>query len=184
MVRAILEGRKTQTRRPVRNPERYGCLTGDCPHERQADCDATMSELGHPVIGGVGDRLWVRETFGEDYTGITSVQGQAIAKASLIYRADNDNMSNVGSGWKPSIHMPRWASRITLEVTSVRVERLNQISEQDVVAEGLPPDLTRYSQRAFAILWDSIYGGNLHHGGGPEAWVHNPWVWVVEFKRA
>jgi hypothetical protein len=119
--------------------------------------------------GMPGDRLWVRETFWTDGD-------------EVIYRSDPGaekelDSAFTGLNWKPSIHMPRWASRINLEVTGVRVERLCSISEADALAEGCCPfsdDFGSYHARvAFCQLWESIYG--------PESWDANPWVWVVEF---
>jgi len=132
MVNAILSGRKTQTRRVVKPMSRKagGEYTGWVLPEYRTDCP-----YGQP-----GDRLWVRETFG---SMIRNVGGTPHEK--LAYRADDPNAvmcyssegMEVPIKWKPSIHMPRWASRITLEIVSVRVERLNEISEQDAIAEGI-----------------------------------------------
>jgi hypothetical protein len=135
--------------------------------------------------GQVGDRLWVRETWsgreGHELHGCTG---------TYFYFADGENQFGKQIGftymqrerkWRPSIHMPRWASRITLEITSVRVERLRDISESDAKSEGAEPsivgeDLDYLKFRAgFQTLWESI--------SGPESWDSNPWVWVVEFKR-
>jgi len=139
--------------------------------------------------GVPGDRLWVRETWADAdsmYQGHTNDVPSVVA-----YRADKNAIqfdakkpSPVPSWdlkrwdfdaltWRPSIHMPRWASRITLEVTSVRVERLQDITEEDARAEGVED---RYYRTAFAELWDGINGDRV-------AWESNPWVWVVGFKR-
>ncbi|QJI38267.1 hypothetical protein [Pseudomonas sp. ADAK13] len=175
MVRAILEGRKTVTRRAVKGsglnfladftPE-YVALPENhfCPH------------------GKPGDRLWVREAWAR--VGIA----QAPDQQWVVYR-ESDNRTDYGGPWTPSIHMPRWASRILLEITDVRVERLQDISEAQALAEGIYSDPAvngmytadgdNYTSkqdgpgRAFADLWKST-GGD---------WVANPWVWVVEFKR-
>lgn len=170
MVRAILDGRKTQTRRVCKvqwaepmPPERAALLVAhQCPY-------------------APGQRLWVRETWA--HIGGTDVSGW------LCYRADinkrQDTLTRVRT-WRPSIHMPRWVSRITLEVTGVRLERVQDISEADVAAEGCDnnpqewnEDMNRYgvARSSFAALWDSI---NIARGYG---WEGNPWVWVVEFKR-
>jgi hypothetical protein len=99
----------------------------------------------------------------------------------IAYAATDQNLVGCDR-WKPSIHMPRWASRITLEITAVRVERLQDISEADAMAEGVlidgignPGGPMRVSQRAFKIFWQVI--------NGPESWAANPWVWVVEFRK-
>ncbi|MCG7803995.1 hypothetical protein MCV29_22820 [Enterobacter asburiae] len=182
MVRAILDGRKTQTRRPV-NPSTANLLDlqGQYPHKKY--------NISCP-FGAIGDRIWVRETWAE---------AGASAPDLKLYRANYPahvpaHYENVPPAqdvrWTPSIHMPRWASRILLEITDVRVERLNDISEEDARAEGIidggclncgepepcgcanpEPDATD----AFAYLWQSIYG--------QENWNANPWVWVIEFNR-
>lgn len=191
MVRAIIEGRKTQTRRIIKNPEWYGCTTGDCPHGTQAACDEAMVFFApHPV----GTRLWVRETH-----YIEPGAQAAIAKGESLdewveYKADGD-VSTAGEGgvrWRPSIHMPRWASRITLEVTGVKVERVQDITSSDAVAEGcdsvvwessawknpigVPPDGAGESvaRSNFASLWQEI--------NGMGSWAKNPWVWAYTFK--
>ena len=185
MVRAILDGRKTQTRRPIKWKQTRFTEIGEredgskWPWSEDAEhaCD-----FWHPCpFGAVGDRIWVRETWNK-YGGL------------LTYRADHDWIDDMRketvctAKWVPSIHMPRWASRILLEITDVRVERLNSISQEDAQAEGLEltgwrptysdPDsggevMTPYDN--FAELCSSIYGD--------ESWQANPWVWVIEFKR-
>lgn len=185
MVLAILDGRKTQTRRPIKWKQTRFTEIGEredgskWPWSEDAEhaCD-----FWHPCpFGAVGDRIWVRETWNK-YGGL------------LTYRADHDWIDDMRketvctAKWVPSIHMPRWASRILLEITDVRVERLNSISQEDAQAEGLEltgwrptysdPDsggevMTPYDN--FAELWSSIYG--------EEGWKSNPWVWVIEFKR-
>ncbi|EPX3097459.1 TPA: hypothetical protein L9Q10_001081 [Klebsiella pneumoniae] len=188
MVRALLSGRKTQTRRIIKDctvgrdqiskfiqieKKFIGCYPEDVPELIRECCP----------YGIPGDRIWVRETWNK-YGGL------------LTYRADHDWIDDMRketvctAKWVPSIHMPRWASRILLEITDVRVERLNAISEEDARAEGIidggclncgepepcgcanpEPD----AADAFAYLWQSIYG--------QESWNANPWVWVIEFKR-
>jgi hypothetical protein len=180
MVRAILDGMKTQTRRVVKQTF-HGCLTGDCPHWDQKKCERTLRDLC--PYGQPGDRLWVREAVADE--------GEC-----AVYVADGSVCERIGDWvWKrkflPPMFMPRGASRITLEIAGVRVERLQEISEEDARAEGVrgqalgheDPEGDRWKDRsAFKDLWDSINGGNLNHGGGPHAWAQNPWVWVVEFK--
>ncbi|AMV50745.1 hypothetical protein AAIP97_003197 [Klebsiella pneumoniae] len=199
MVRAILDGRKTQTRRPIKWKQTRFTEIGEredgskWPWSEDAEhaCD-----FWHPCpFGAVGDRIWVRETWNK-YGGL------------LTYRADHDWIDDMRketvctAKWVPSIHMPRWASRILLEITDVRVERLNAISPEDAESEGLEctnftgfgdepglpsypePDVyfdplkkqwKEYPPEAFAGLWESIYGEG--------SWQANPWVWVIEFKR-
>lgn len=229
MVRAILEGRKTQTRRvmkpqPERNPhsggwrwhpptskydERYDMwlpssqwLDGLDPTQCGA---AAIVEFG--PFGVRGDRLWVRETWGitAAKTVAPFTQGQVLEgeydilrrdlPLTFWYRADDPNYDVMS--WRPSIHMPRVACRITLEITDVRVQRLQDISEADAAAEGVgrielsPAPLlgehmgikmyghpaTSTHVHAFRVLWDEING---NRGFG---WDANPWVWAITFKR-
>ncbi|MEB6412528.1 hypothetical protein [Enterobacter vonholyi] len=167
MVRAILDGRKTQTRRPV-NPSTANLLDlqGQYPHKKY--------NISCP-FGAVGDRIWVRETWAE---------AGASAPDLKLYRANYPahvptHYENVPPAedvrWTPSIHMPRWASRILLEITVVRVEQLNDISEEDARSEGISGSSARDLKEAYAALWLSIYGS--------DSWRANPWVWVIEFKR-
>ncbi len=135
--------------------------------------------------GQVGDRLWVRETF--MHRSIPDIAFPESPK-SILYKATNPEVGEAFK-WKPSIHMPRWASRITLEITEVRVERLQEITEDDAMAEGIcvvdntmdsmysPPNYPDIHRDIFMELWDSI---NAKRGYG---WDTNPWVWVISFKR-
>lgn len=167
MVRAILEGRKTNTRRVVKlNYAGRIARSG-----KQWHVDDPAAALGCPY-GQSGDLLWVRETWGLPWHH---------AQRPYFYRATDEDA--VGwhpdfDGWKPSIHMPRSASRISLEVAGVRVERVQDISAEDAWAEGIPhsPDVNPLHE--FEELWDSI---NAKRGFG---WDANPLVWVVEFRKA
>jgi hypothetical protein len=152
MVRAILEGRKTQTRRVIKPQLR---INYKCPY-------------GQP-----GDRLWVRETW-QCFKPNTEeiINPNTVNIRALAYRATNEWRGK----WRPSIHMPRWASRITLEITAVRVERLQDIGEVDAMREGDPTCENTHIDW-FRALWDSI---NAKRG---YSWESNPWVWVVEFQR-
>ena len=216
MVRAILDGRKTQTRRPVRFPvldKNLGCeLAGN-----ELAGELSAGNYLNSAFGKPGHRIWVRETWATlgNEDGCCVDWEDNLCKgdersAARIYRASCEQRPGdyglwsipddadwkphtkdhkFEGAWRPSIHMPRWASRILLEITSVRVERLNAISEEDARAEGIidggclncgepepcgcanpEPDATD----AFAYLWQSIYG--------QESWNANPWVWVIEFK--
>ena len=214
MVRAILDGRKTQTRRIMKPQPTYDGFWWShkgysCGGEKQFR-DGLPLFAGCPY-GAVGDRLWVREKWGP----CDANYKQHIATATYACFPDgsqkfklgtyfqyNNNPDDIASkwptGWKwrPSIHMPRWASRITLEITGVRVERLNEISESDAIAEGIESKPQPYGKeldwkyygwleklnqwstcpiRSYESLWNSI--------NGPESWAANPWVWAVEFKR-
>ncbi|MED5693127.1 hypothetical protein [Enterobacter hormaechei] len=237
MVRAILDGRKTQTRRimkvqpqpcnhanwPDYSPDSQwksypnGWCCAVCANGTTIDHRHHAKGINCP-FGAVGDHIWVREAF----------QGPLVSEELLEeyraypekfenpeyceYAADGeprpeycDLDDNLRHGWRPSIHMPRWASRIMLEITDVRVERLQDISEEDAKAEGLAeitkdgslfkfgiPDRDGYPGAddngwpwtewernpvdAYCKLWQSIYG--------EESWQANPWVWVIEFKVA
>lgn len=192
MVRAILDGRKTQTRRPIKFPFK----------DRNLGCELSGNELAgelssgnylNSLFGKPGDRIWVRETFQGplfdfDQMDAYCKDSAPFEKAQFcVYKADGkpapefyDADDNLHCGWRPSIHMPRWASRITLEITGVRVERLRDLSEDDAKSEGITPPsggvLPGWEYRInFRDLWMSIYGANN--------WEANPWVWVIEFKR-
>lgn len=230
MVRAILAGKKTQTRRVV-NPQPIALQRGE-----YRPGDAMLGPGGKPITarhGLPGDRLWVRETWGyfdpddtgEDYDDEHETAGPGPVafcdellqeghplrdfwRRRVAYKATFAE-GKYGAGplgpkkWRPSIHMPRWASRITLEVTGVRVERLQDISNTDALSEGITsvrnqawdrqhfpewrflfdeavqagekPPIGPTPAQSFAALWDSI--------NGIGAWGANPWVWVIEFKR-
>ena len=187
MVRALLAGTKTQTRR-IFKPER---MTWDANGRytthamRGGELSTTgsgpfkpSSWLHYCPYGQPGDRLWVRETFAR-------IDGQTRPWIETDYKATYTHGDRLGDTlgikkrWTPSIHMPRHASRITLEVTGVRVERLQDISEADAIAEGARNSLHlpggRFARENFEHLWWTI------HGDG--SWESNPWVWVIEFKR-
>lgn len=179
MVRAILEGRKTQTRRII-TPKWLGCLDPSDSFDR--DTVEKRCPYGVP-----GDRLWVRETWASirvfhdgDVEAVPAVQGQC----GIVFKASDPqadyHQDDRGFVWRPSIFLPCWASRITLELTSVRVERLQEISNDDARAEGMTSTVLRqgYDARAqFCQLWDSINGKRA-------PWESKPWVWVVGFRRA
>lgn len=187
MVRAILEGRKTQTRRVINfkrlSSIRRGRLFYSPPFKswaiaNTADYGTHIDE--HVVLvncpyGDRGDRLWVRETWGE------SGHNRFEYRASP---ADGTDFRSV-SRWRPSIHMPREASRITLEITDVRVQRLQDISDEDAMAEGgyewnygfchSKETGTHETPRgSFRALWASI--------NGADSWAANPWVWAISFS--
>ena len=194
-VIAILEGRKTQLRRVVFNKyttNYYSIEERDdgtlWPWRETEDAQ----DYWYPCpYGQTGDRMWVRETFAivplTAYASSDGVQqtlrpDDPYDHDAAIYR-EGWTRSKAGIKWRPSIHMPRWASRITLEVTDVRVERLQDISITDAAAEGVVEcnanlrglDPCMEWCYAYEDLWTSI------HGAG--SWDANPWVWVVEFKR-
>ncbi|MGI0828686.1 hypothetical protein ACRCP5_15415 [Pseudomonas aeruginosa] len=178
MVRAILEGRKTVTRRVVTpQPDFLGSMVD--PNTPFKTLDAGLHARITCPYGQPGDRLWVRETWAHVGTG---------DPGHLVYRATYPRclppgLENVpadirdeGYRWRPSIHMPRWACRILLEITAVRVERLHDLSDPGALAEGVSHSEMHSGDSlvdVFARLWEST-GGD---------WDANPWVWVVEFKR-
>ena len=224
MVRALLEGRKTQTRRIVK-PQPVG---GDRIHEsedgwvvgRMRDSENAWGEL-HCPYGVPGDRLWVRERWrigawdenegriaidyadGPDKRWRSDQTDDDGEKFNRLWQGSCDELhrkriladSNGQYHWKPGESplrwrsgrfMPRWASRITLEVTDVRVHRLQEISDEDAIAEGLIEHGSgflgfhggpwqRHPEDAYSNLWDSI--------NGPGSWASNPWVWAITFRR-
>ena len=217
MVRAILSGAKTQTRRVIRSPRlpvlasepdhmwslggskvgyRYRVGIGNDEGWRYEESSRDM--VSCCPYGKPGDRLWVRETWALVYADEEEADDwpshRAIPKSSpgmgwqVWHRAghlwERDSREDNGFRWRPSIHMPRWASRITLEITGVRVERLQDISEENAAAEGVGPGYMPNSlgsttcagyRPMFARVWRDI--------NGPDSWAANPWVWVIEFKR-
>jgi len=192
MVRAILEGRKTMTRR-VMNPTgtvdsfvfnspaftryKYTKMWRDledryCAYfetDPESGAKYGFAESFECPYGQPGDRLWVRETFFEEPDGRVYYRAGYPAYESWV-------TGTVCVNWRPSIFMPRALSRILLEVTAVRVERVQDISQDDARREGIDPSHAGYCLGAFKRLWDSI---NSKRGYG---WDANPFVWVVEFK--
>jgi hypothetical protein len=217
MVRAILDGSKTQTRRVVKQNGASGNTVYTHPiwevkpttgprfngHSHdfwRPGAERAYSALPPCPYGQPGDRLWVRET----WRGVVEISppGQPVEHGVARYIPDREHCRRVeyaatqardDEPWRPSIHMPRWASRILLEIVSVRVERLQDISEKDCWAEGIEAvdgllddmkiyEAARRMNRTFedaaptyAALWESINGAG--------SWDANPWVWVVEFRR-
>ncbi len=185
MVRAILEGRKTQTRRVIKPQFNHKWGSG-VPHGYDkfgVHVDIPLIKP-HPMFGGwaylfcpygkAGDRLWVRET----WTDLTDTFTQE--NAFLKYRADAIGCEDSYS-WKPSIFMPRWASRITLEIERISVQRVQDIGDDSCEAEGVSlanASIPGYLRKRFQILWDSINDKR----GFP--WSSNPWVWVIFFRLA
>jgi len=184
MVRALLDGTKTQTRRVVKPPRGYrwldlaaGTMVNTGGHKMH------RSDLTAPY-GQLGDRLWVRETW--RHRGIGE-DGRA-ERGGYVYRA-TENVDGSAERWIPSIHMLRAASRIDLEVTGVRVERLQDISEADARAEGAR-ECDPVSGREVLLAGPSQRGSFVLHYrdiweqiNGAESWAANPWVWVVTFGR-
>ena len=162
MVRAILDGSKTQTRRVAKEFDEMPNLDGILQRfPRQNGCPH----------GAPGDRLWVRETWAHerDGTGCPDDTG-------VLYRATDPGWDDEGTGlrWRPSIFMPRIASRILLEITDVRVQRLQEISDEDARAEGYDRSHA-FPREWFALLWERI--------NGTGSWHANPWAWAITFQR-
>lgn len=201
MVLAILDGRKTQTRRVIKKPEPSNIEFDGVDYFAEDQNGDWHKVTDFCKFGRVGDRLWVRETFGFEVRNLGGTPHDKV-----VYRATEPeavhcygcNGEEIKMKWKPSIFMPRKHSRITLEITGVRVERLNDISREDALSEGIDrwddtASITPYRnyrkgqegemdlhcscpERSFMTLWESI--------NGPGSWNDNPWVWVVEFRRA
>lgn len=194
MVRAIREGRKTVTRRVVK-PQwidgPWSVRRTEAPRHDGHSHDWWLPTGTQPYAalprcpyGQPGDHLWLREAWAAD-AQVDSVAPRDLSFGEpIVYLEDGSvrqtgcTMVSQGRG-RPSIHMPRWASRILLEITDVRVERLQDITDEQAKAEGADCPVADHLEAAWRVqfqrLWESI--------NGPEAWAINPWVWVVEFKR-
>lgn len=206
MVRALLNGSKTQTRRTRgldevnESPDDWKLLSfqqsllhnGQWAGFFNSRVDATGLIVTCPY-GGPGERLWSRETWAENESALGVPVIQYRAGGYVIHGATGErrfgtwkdeiypgDAGEVGEPdkWRPSIHMPRWASRITLEIESVRVERVQEISHADALAEGVEYDVSKpdgWPLERFHKLWNSV--------NGPGAWGRNDWVWIITFKR-
>lgn len=182
MVKAILDGRKTMTRRVVKTVHKNACgflvvIDSNGFNKEVYEYDDDESMFDNPIecpYGTVGDRLWVRETY-------SPFRSSPTLELNCHYKADGDGLLP-DEKWKPSIFMPRWASRITLEITDIKVERVQDITEDDAQAEGVKfnffaSDRVWATYRSsFISLWDSI---NTKRG---YSWESNPYVWVISFK--
>lgn len=190
MVRALIQERKTQTRRVVKpqpvwndarqhweRDSRQGMAVWSGSRPQVAALLGLREECPYGVPG---DRLWVKETWGT-YRSVDNLTPTEIgeidrSEVRLWYRADGcigQSRGELGR-WRPSIHMPRWASRITLEITAVRVERLQAITPADAIAEGIPPAVN-----SLTIDCDTPNPVDAYRA----LWESNPWVWVISFRR-
>jgi hypothetical protein len=198
MVRALLAGTKTQTRRIVKPQPGIPLTSDDVTIGKSSAQEAWAQILQLCPYGQPGDQLWVRETW-RTWNSLDHLSPKGIAPGAAVrFEADRWNpgfgLQAVGR-IRQSIFMPRWASRITLEIVSIRVERLHDISREDAIAEGLKPCRDDHwvfpdspqdqsglchtdPEIAYSIGWEMINGPT-----GPASWDANPWVWVVEFKR-
>ena len=184
MVRSILSGNKTQTRQVVKNASIYDQLTS---HECFDQPDIAYLYRECPY-GNPGDFLWVKETWDGPYANdeeSRKIEADSDAinfddfntRDRCIYEADGSKPDFlrpdfIAKHWIPGIHMPRWASRILLQITDIRIERLQSISENDIIKEGIKEDETDKPEK-FIDLWERTGG----------IWIENPWVWVITFSR-
>jgi hypothetical protein len=183
MVRALIDGRKTQTRRVLKPqpPEWVSAMTHEGGNEWIGAGDGHGTILRTPYAPG--DRLWVREAWNQ--SGLAFPVPRP-GMGRMHYRADPDHgWKDYWGAWRSPIHMPRWASRLTLTVTDVTVQRLHEISDADAVAEGITPhgglflgsgtqaDIWMSAINSFHSLWNGIHG--------PDAWSANPWVCALTF---
>lgn len=218
MVNAILDGRKTQTRRVMKyqpcalnngKPDGYYSISTPKNIYRSRKANGFIGFIDLCPYGKKGDRIWVRETWGligrSANSRLSDFNDPEIAlKEHLIFRSNCDGYDKSVQNWRSSIHMPRWASRINLDITGIRVERLQDISQADAIAEGLKAitkdgslvkhgipdndglpgtddngwpwrDFDVNPVNAYRKLWESI--------NGQGSWEANPWVWVIEFRR-
>lgn len=203
MIKALLAGTKTQTRR-LNKLREFGPSTTRGYDWTFRDKRELWNDVMHEQLlarcpyGKVGDRLWCKEghALRSDVDPMTDL---GKARHYLIYRSDHDGELSSEwhhyGGWRSPLFMPRWASRITLEITEVRVQRVQEISEDDARAEGVPPFFERYEcvgqdqsicdgelardfpyRACFACVWDEINGDRA-------LWSSRPWVWAISFKR-
>ena len=211
MVKTILDGKKTMTRRVVKsdfinNYKHAHIIKQSSDKSREGKAYFYDKPVGGMVLssqlvsnpyGKVGDHLWVRETWIQGYDDpLIESEGDDENAVSIIYKADGkeeyrtcsaetaENWGNFSAdsemvGFKSPIHMPRWASRLLLEITDIRIERLQDITEADAIKEGLGSGILRDCKvPKFSSLWDSLYQDDE-----PKQWKNNPWVWVIEFKK-
>ena len=195
MVRAILEGRKTETRRVIKN--KWGYTTEDwnnaLPHNgekavlyqpcylkvcpRNPNYDEGYIQRRIVPLWDIGDRLWVKETW--QFGSVTHLTTEPY-RSDILYKADEKVTLPTNIKWRSPIFMPRWVSRISLEITEVRVEKLQKISQRDIIAEGIEDSQAVFGLSPFIKfmkLWDSL---NAKRGYG---WDVNPWCWCISFKR-
>jgi len=192
MVCALIDGRKQQTRRILKNPDYLGCLTGDCDHDHKNDCAVSLA--AECPYGKPGDLLWVRETHAQFAVGegrkrpvpqCVAYRSTCAADGTFDYVNGHGEVMNLKiTKWTPAIHMPRWASRLTLRLHDVRVQRLREISEADSRAEGarcldivsgretMDERIGSYASH-YRHIWEEI--------NGQGSWNANPWVWALTF---
>lgn len=204
MVKALMDGRKTVTRRPLKHQPIKNGAFWDFKWGAASSLDYLPIAAGHATANAapckVGDLIWVRETFRQfnssDECGCSDSPCGCPNNGTYIYKENGDSSDSGESKWKPSIHMPRKASRLTLRVTDVRCEQLIKINEESAIKEGLITKKYRFSSMEYPLgdtgymasensnyicscpvaaykdIWNSIYSN----------WHENPWVWVIEFE--
>lgn len=197
MVRAILEGSKTQTRRVVRKQFAADAIVAEVaattPEGWQIsghsglwwdDAGACLDDAVRCPYGMPGDLLWVREHWRAP-ASCDHLPPRSISDSEpLRFIADETTGPDAGFGKaRRAFHMPRWASRVSLEVTGVRVERLQDISVSDSIAEGLGEYASHLRGLSPCLEWRYAYEDLWTEINGPESWAVNPWVWVIEFRR-
>ena len=192
MVRALLDGSKTQTRRALRKQPPAATLSfctyhhpDPRPHHWAMDGGSLLDFAVSCPYGATGERLWVRETFDPIYPQDPHYNGgrpiEHDYRATYTHGDRLGDLVGVKKKWTPAIHMPRAASRIDLEITGVRVERLQDISDADLAAEGIQEliaagvDHDGTARDTYRVLWEALNGAG--------SWAANPWVWCVEFRR-
>lgn len=207
-------GIKTMTRRIVKHPEYFGCLTGDCPHQEQATCDRAISHfaLTECPYGQVGDVLWVKERWCPRIVHHCNYTGGVCDcdDVEVIYAADDEGTyfsgKSIPSDWTipktakqgnvSPLFMPRWASRLSLKITEIRVERVQDISEEDARREGCDKEQTDEDRRAEVDMhgtgyctppWDFTYRNGFERIwkqiNSLESWKRNDWTWVLGYQR-
>ena len=199
MVKAILDGRKTMTRRPIKlrtsvNPHsslsEQGKIYSIGDMQRETELTKNTKPNYPCPYGQQGDRLWVREKWGlidlesgYAYDGLIPPKF-AREEYEVAYYADwSDFIDSLFHKWRDALYMPKWTHRITLEITEVRVERLQEITEEDVISEGTPNHPGQFREGnmeafvRFAYVWNSLYTKKSEY-----QWEANPWVWVIEFR--
>lgn len=192
MVLARREGAKTQTRRAIDSRLAVELRDGDEPSHFASQSDPDFEELANDWLrcpyGAPGERLWVREAFAFS-SHYNDVPPRDVPKGALVYyRADGEKQRGRVGRWRPPMFMPKWCARDAIRITGARVERLNAISHDDAIAEGIESNVddgvTYWGplgsghvdpRVAFRHLWESINGGG--------SWAENPWVWVLTFRE-
>jgi len=186
LVVAICKGQKTQTRRVVKKQPTYGVWSHGCDYsgslspfmEMHSNGGCTCNPINSPY-GYSGDLMWVRERFRYEHQDHCKGGNCGLPECIYYYAHMDREIANTLK-WSPSIHMPKWASRIWLEITNLTIQRVQEITEQEAIREGMvnvPVGTATYSNRqSFQVLWDKI---NKKRG---YSWESNPWVWVIDFK--